>query len=377
MAEQGSVRISPDLSDQPPLAPETCGFCHPSQYTDWMESRHARAMGPGAIGQFFSMSEEESRACLNCHAPLHEQFDALTRYLDDLQWVESADLSATTHARKSLHERGVICATCHIRAGRWHGPPRRRDPLSSETMEAFPHRGWVSSHAFQDSRFCAACHQFSSDGSRLNGKLLENTYEEWRASPQARQGISCQTCHMPDRRHLFRGIHDPETVRGGVDVGSKSFSFSNGEVSVLVFLTNTGVGHRLPTYVTPEIRLGARQLDKNGVPIPGTEQIEWVARKVSLDLATEYFDTRLSPGQTATLAYKRPLSAHAESLVTRVYVEPDALYTRIYEALLDEEPDGQDSLLIRKALEESQASGFTLYEKHYPIGKAVKNSDTR
>ena len=44
--------------------------------------------------------------------------------------------------------------------------------------------------------------------SRLNGKPLENTYEEWRKSPAARRGLQCQNCHMPDRRHLWRGIHD-------------------------------------------------------------------------------------------------------------------------------------------------------------------------
>ena len=33
------------------------------------------------------------------------------------------------------------------------------------------------------------------------------------ASRHAREGRACQACHMPERRHLWRGIHDPEMVK--------------------------------------------------------------------------------------------------------------------------------------------------------------------
>ncbi len=64
---------------------------------------------------------------------------------------------------------------------------------------------------FWKSDFCAVCHQFSPDQA-INGKLLENTVEGWRQSPQAAAGQTCQSCHMPSRRHLWRGIHDPDMV---------------------------------------------------------------------------------------------------------------------------------------------------------------------
>ncbi len=35
-----------------------------------------------------------------------------------------------------------------------------------------------------------SCHQFGADGYALNGKLLENTYEEWKASPGLRVAIA-------------------------------------------------------------------------------------------------------------------------------------------------------------------------------------------
>ncbi|NNJ84653.1 MAG: hypothetical protein HKP13_06925 [Gammaproteobacteria bacterium] len=174
---------------------------------------------------------------------------------------------------------------------------------------------------------------------------------------------------MPDRRHLFRGIHDPETVRAGVAVGSRAFSASKGDARVQVFLTNTGTGHRLPTYVTPEIRLEAYQQDADGIRIPGTEAITPIVRRLDLQLTTEYFDTRLAPGQTATLDYKKPISPRAHWLATRVYVEPDAFYTRIYEALLEMDMDEQGAQLIREALAESARSGYSIHEKRYPLGK--------
>ncbi|MBA7466455.1 hypothetical protein ES707_01639 [subsurface metagenome] len=44
----------------------------------------------------------------------------------------------------------------------------------------------------------------------------ENTLVEWEQSPAARNGMTCQSCHMPQRRHLWRGIHDPDMVRSGL-----------------------------------------------------------------------------------------------------------------------------------------------------------------
>ncbi len=81
----------------------------------------------------------------------------------------------------------------------------------------------------------------------MNGKLIENTYEEWKASPQAARGLTCQRCHMPGRRHLWRGIHDPETVRTGVNTGVSGISVAGGMLGARLSLTNTATGHFFPT----------------------------------------------------------------------------------------------------------------------------------
>ena len=104
------------------------------------------------------------------------------------------------HASQS---QGVVCASCHVRGHQRFGPPRRDGTVASRApRESLPHNGLTRTTAFLRSEFCASCHQFAPNGLALNGKLLENTFEEWRASPAARRGQQCQDCHMPDRRHL-------------------------------------------------------------------------------------------------------------------------------------------------------------------------------
>jgi hypothetical protein len=94
------------------------------------------------------------------------------------------------------------------------------------------------------------CHQFAEDGFALDGKLLENTYEEWKATRFAEDGVQCQNYQMPDRRHLWRGIHDPEMVKPGVTVelSTKQTSYRPGQMLQAVLrITNSGVGHHVPT----------------------------------------------------------------------------------------------------------------------------------
>jgi hypothetical protein len=55
---------------------------------------------------------------------------------------------------------------------------------------------------------------------------------------------------MPDRRHLWRGIHDPEMVKPGVTVelSTKQTSYRPGQMLQAVLrITNSGVGHHVPT----------------------------------------------------------------------------------------------------------------------------------
>src|SRR6185503_19341518 len=190
----------------------------------------------------------------------------------------------------ALHERGVVCAACHVRGHQRFGPPRRDGSLASATPRAkLAHRGVVRTPAFLSSEFCRSCHQFTPKGFALNGKLLQNTYAEWQASRFAREGVQCQDCHMPDRRHLWRGIHDPAMVASGLEitVTPEAPRLTVGqEFTVTLDVRNTRVGHAFPTYVTPRVLLRGELLDASG-PVAGSRREVVIAREVALDLSRE------------------------------------------------------------------------------------------
>ncbi len=247
-----------------------------------------------------------------------------------------------------------------------YGPPRR-DGSTPDPAAALPHDGWISSPAFEDSRFCATCHQFTKDEYALNGKLLENTYEEWKASRYAREGKTCQSCHMPERRHLWRGIHDPEMVKAGVTIAVRAVEVTRNGVAGTLVIKNTGTGHHFPTYVTPQVIVEAYQEGPAGKVIGGTLQQLVIGRSVTLDLSAELADTRIAADEEKSFDYRAPVNPRAAQLVFRVRVEPDAFYTGFYRSLLKDKQAGKGEKLIRQALRDSLASQFTIYTSRHPL----------
>jgi hypothetical protein len=254
-----------------------------------------------------------------------------------------------------------------VRGHERFGPPRRDGSLASAApRDTLPHGGVTRTPAYLDSAFCRGCHQFGPDGYALNGKPLEDTYDEWRASRFAAAGVQCQDCHMPDRRHRWRGIHDPDMVRSGLTVTlHEAPAPAEGGVAARLVVENSGVGHRFPTYVTPLVILRAELVDAAGRPVGGTRAERRIGREVTLDLEREVSDTRLAPGERAELAYARRLEGGAVAARFSVVVYPDAFYTGFFEALLRQGPGrGEDDL--RRALDDARRSAFTLFEARVP-----------
>jgi len=336
------------------LRPEDCGSCHPAQLADWSTSVHAQSMGPGVAGQLVEMMKSapaDALGCLGCHAPLAEQ-----------RPVDPAFDPA-------LQTRGIVCAACHVRVHERFGPPRRDGSLASAApRETLPHNGVTRTPAFLASAFCRGCHQFTSDGFALNGKLLENTYAEWKASRFAREGVQCQDCHMPDRRHLWRGIHDADMVRSGLTITARAASprVRPGQtVSATLVVENTRVGHAFPTYVTPRVVLRGELIDGAGHVVPGTVRERVIAREVALDLSREIRDTRLAPGARARLDYRVRAPVAGLRVRLSVVVEPDAFYTAFFEAVLGNGA-GAGEAQIREAHAASRKSVFTVYVQELP-----------
>ena len=347
------------------LAPEACGTCHPAQLADWRTSLHAAAMGPGVAGQLVELLRDDpaqALGCQTCHAPLAEQ--------RPLARVEGA-WAVNPHFEPDLQTRGIVCAGCHVRGHERFGPPRRDGTLASAAPRStLAHGGVTRTPAFERSEFCRGCHQFDPSGLAVNGKLVQDTYEEWRASRFAREGVHCQDCHMPDRRHLWRGIHDPEMVRGGLTITAETGAprYAPGDVvAATLTVTSTGVGHAFPTYVTPRAILRGELLDAGGRVVAGSREEVVIGREVSLDLERELFDTRLAPGESVTLHYRRRLDAAGLRLRLSVVIEPNAFYTRFFAALLAQGA-GRGTPQIRDALAATRRSPFVVFVREVPLG---------
>lgn len=341
------------------LNPDDCGACHAKQYQDWRTSLHGHAMGPGVMGQLLEMSPAavgELRDCTRCHAPLAEQETSLRKQLRG------------TRQSGALHEQGLVCAACHVRRHVRYGPPSNTPSVEGK----LPHAGFISTPAFEDGRFCATCHQFGADGYALNGKPLENTYAEWQASPYAKQGQQCQGCHMPQRQHLWRGIHDAEMTRSGITINTTAPVLRDDKLTAQLAISNSGAGHDFPTYVTPRVLVRIFQESADNKPIAGTLREKIIARQVSADLSEELSDTRLAPGEQMALDYLAPLHPDATAVVMQIRVEPDYFYTGLYRSLLDNHTSKKGSNLIRMAFKNSSDSAYDLYVRRYTLSQSVE-----
>jgi hypothetical protein len=351
------------------LDPTQCGVCHPAELADWEGSWHAMGMGPGMMGQLSdSPSANMVESCQRCHAPNAEQYPEL-------------DGAENPHFDESLRAQGLTCAGCHVRDWTRYGPPSDSPAPAPEPVEGEedtevprqPHDGFVGNAVYDDSIFCESCHDFRGDQKMLNDKYLQETYGEWRRTQYAEDGITCQSCHMPEGRHVWLGVHDKELVQGGMAVEAELEALGTGFMEPIMAnltVTNTGVGHRMPTYTTPRIVLIMEQTNAAGEPIEGTRQEGYIGRDVSPDLSTENYDTRLMPEESFTMRYEADVHEEATHLDARVEVWPDEGYTRNYriwiEHKAEEWPNGLP--MLEEALEASLESQYIAWEQSVPIG---------
>jgi hypothetical protein len=344
------------------LAPQDCGACHTAQYADWRTSLHAHAIGPSILWQLALMNQAEANRCLRCHAPLAEQKALMAL---DQGWPNRPRGAPPPHVPPDLHRQGLVCAACHVRAHERFGPPRQGPAPAG----APSHGGFITSAAFEDSRFCATCHQFAPDGRRVNGKLLENTYEEWRASPAARAGRNCQSCHMPGRRHLWRGIHDPETVGQSLRRELTVTRLDNATARAVARLRPREVGHYFPTYAVPKLYVtlhlqcatcADRELARHTI-----------GRTLDVDLTRELADTRLPPDGELVLNADFPVPPGNTRVELRVEVAPGEHYERMFQHWLEERRAGglapQVAAPLREALQQARATRYHLEALTVPL----------
>ena len=208
----------------------------------------------------------------------------------------------------------------------------------------------------------------------VNGKPLLNTYKEWLESPYMARGIQCQHCHMPERAHTWKGVHDPDTFRQGIRVEAIAARGKTGVVSVRARLWNQGAGHMLPTTSTPAAWLDVALVDRKGVTIRGAT----ASMRIGRDLQSkdgewvEVEDTRVPPGEHVELAGGGHLPLDP--------VGVERVDEHVRAALLEDAGGGEGLVEAAAHLEHARSGGAglgQLPQSHGPLGLEDESRDPR
>jgi hypothetical protein len=277
-------------------------------------------------------------------------------------WSET-DTPPPDYIPTNLHEQGLVCAACHLRSHNRFGPV-----ASKADSDTSVHGGFVEHRAFGDSRFCATCHQFPDTGPRLNGKLREDTYNQWRATRFAQEDTHCQSCHMPQRQHLWKGIHDENMTRSALTVEFVVQQAAPGKLDIRAEVTNSGAGHHFPTYLVPEVLLHLEHVEASG-------QVSELARhllawRANVALTEELFDKRLAAGETVSLEGEKDHVGPGGSIRLRVSVAPRQHYVRTFESYMHANQDTlnpETLALLRRAISEAKAVEYEYIAAQQPL----------
>jgi len=212
-----------ELADSQYPSAKVCGECHPNQYKQWSISSHAYANLSPMFNKFEQRINDISRGtvnyfCVRCHA-------SVGTALGENRAIAWWDRSAAS-------KEGITCVSCH-RVGEGYGKTNSARRITPGTIHepvfgpfdsltglkaitnarengilvtidepdrpAEGDKKWIRMHqtAIQSdlivkSELCLACHQVAVHP----GIKLETVWEEYRASPAAKEGITCQKCHM-------------------------------------------------------------------------------------------------------------------------------------------------------------------------------------
>ncbi len=173
-----------------------CRVCHPKQYEEWSRSMHAYAQH-SPIFEAFNLTLQERTSgtigtfCTRCHTPLGTSMG------------EGGSRRNVNRSRLSMES--VTCVVCHRVAKPYYKSNTRRAIMPGKLLDTCmygPFQDSVShsekthfalqSKAIKSAAFCGACHDVTSP----SGIRLEEAFSEWQNSPAAKQGITCQQCHM-------------------------------------------------------------------------------------------------------------------------------------------------------------------------------------
>ena len=186
-----------------------CKVCHPKQYEERSRSMHHYAQH-SPIFEAFNLTLIERTGgtigtfCSRCHTPLGTALG------------ESGSRRNVNRSRLAME--GVTCVVCHRQRQPYYKSNARQHieaggvfdtcmygPFDDPTTDATQSHPAVGNLYLKSSAFCGSCHDVTSPV----GVRLEEAFSEWQNSPAARQGITCQQCHMGP----VQGIPVPDEER--------------------------------------------------------------------------------------------------------------------------------------------------------------------
>lgn len=183
--------------------PEVCGGCHERQYKGWQGSMHSIAFKDPIFQAEWAIAEKETGGqlqtlCGGCHTPI----GTLTNTVKfDPKLGKHGGFTAP-----GVAEKGVSCDVCHSVSGSSaktspYGGPGNNSLIYSPGTTKFgplkdaksPYHETQYSELHTKADFCGNCHNIFHP---VNKFPIEHTYDEWKQTPYAQNGIVCQDCHM-------------------------------------------------------------------------------------------------------------------------------------------------------------------------------------
>lgn len=321
-----------DVNVQPA---KVCKDCHLDISQQWEHSSHSRSDRSKNLlfGRMYFQSLKVTRGAtmLKC-GPCHETVAFVNQDFNTIREVTT---------------EGVTCSYCHAISG-----PGSPDGIPPYTLDLGHYFGTIrmpvptTSHQseysdyIKSSEYCGACHAYKNQ----HGVQISDTYAEWKRSKYAKQGVTCQGCHMPGRpgriSHLGPArprvadhTFSPEALhkaRPNAAVGMTlraERTRSGDSLRVFALVSNTGWGHSLPTGNDQYIALiRIRVLTSTGAIVWENDPFtEWSTSIFGIVLADELgvwpADTweariilsnrRIKAGGSALVRYDVPLGNHA------------------------------------------------------------------
>ncbi|NOZ09633.1 MAG: hypothetical protein GXP09_01095 [Gammaproteobacteria bacterium] len=365
-----------------------CATCHSDFYDEWRTTIHSQAWTDPYFQADWKF-ENKQQTCKNCHIPLDRQQEhKVLGFRDKEKW--DPILAPNPQFDPKLQHEGVTCAACHLREGKIVGvygdtqaphPVRKLDDpnqvcvrchvVKGERWDTFfriPPCGTVAEiTATKNAHLSRQDIDLLLGAPKINtatkpdqpvplietpqtpesppvDKEITGAYSEITASNI--KGLGCVQCHMPlvkrplvvggkprlARRHLWRGGHDPEMVKRGLEISFQAASDSApGKRGFILTVTNVGAAHYLPTG-TPDrhLTVSLRLLDKDGGVLK--QEIHTLKRTIMWrPFIVDLWDTRLLRWQPRRYRLDIPEKQNGETVeaVVRYHLVAEKRLKRI------------------------------------------------